>query len=215
METLICTKAEMPAMLATTAFLDRGKQFVSRLGWDLCVSPSGLERDEYDDENSVYLTVHDQGKHLGSCRVRSSRLSTMITDHFLGEFPGANEFIKMQKGRIYELTRFCRAPDISVAESTVMLQQLAILLDTFRDMHRLTGFVAVVFPQIARFLDTIGVRYLVISKSTMEGKTVLMICITHAERVARQELHKTNPHSELSEGSEKAVAVSERRLESA
>jgi N-acyl-L-homoserine lactone synthetase len=183
METLVCTKKDMPAELAATAFLDRGRQFVDRLGWNLCVSPGGVEKDEYDDEQSIYLAVHQDGKHLGSCRVRSSKLSTMVTDHFCVEFPEAQRFIAMQKGRVFELTRFCRAPHISVDESRLMLDRLAILLDKFRDQNGLTGFVAVVFPQVARFLDTIGVRYLVVSKSKMNGKTVLLICITHAERV--------------------------------
>jgi len=191
METLICTKSNMPEKLAATTFFDRGSQFVERLGWNLCVSPSGLEKDEYDDESSWYLSVHDAGRHLGSCRVRCSQLSTMIVDHFLGVFPGAEDFIRMQKGRVYELTRFCRDPNISVDESRLMLEKLAVVLDAFRDQHRLTGFVAVVFPQVARFLDTIGVRYLVVSKSSMEGKTVLMICITHAERVSYPSL-RTN-----------------------
>ncbi|MEM9270053.1 MAG: hypothetical protein AAGA78_14085, partial [Pseudomonadota bacterium] len=54
---------------------------------------------------------------------------------------------------------------------------------SFRDAQRLTGFVAVVFPQVCRFLDSIGVRYLVISKSQLDGREVDLICITHAKRV--------------------------------
>ena len=46
--------------------------------------------------------------------------------------------------------------------------------------HKLTGFVAVVFPHVARFLDTIGVNYLLLSKSQVDGKTAYLICITEA-----------------------------------
>jgi len=186
LETLICTRTNMPAILSASVFFDRGQQFVDRLGWDLCVGPNGHEIDEYDDNHSYYLAVHECGRHLGSCRVRSTKQSTMVMDHFLDTFPDASDFLKMQKGRVFELTRFCRAPDISVDKSRRMLTRLAILLDTFRDRHRLTGFVAVVFPQVARFLDTIGVRYLVLSKSKMDGKAVQLICITHAEKVPEE-----------------------------
>lgn len=183
MEAIACTRVEMPAALETSTFADRNKQFVDRLGWDLCVSPLGLEVDMYDDNKSHYLAIHRGGRHMGSCRVRSTHSGTMLADHFLAEFPEASNFLKMQRGRIFELTRFCRSPDISVEESRLMLEKLAILLDDFRDKNNLSGFVAVVFPQVARFLDTIGVRYLVVSKSKLENKAVWLICITHAERV--------------------------------
>lgn len=74
-----------------------------------------------------------------------------------------------------------------------MLEHLAVLLDDFRDRNRLTGFVAVVFPHVARFLDAIGVRYLLVSVSEISGKPAFLICITHAVRV-----DTTQDHSVLS-----------------
>lgn len=183
MNTVIATRENLPRRLAETIFVDRGHQFVDRLKWNLCVTPEGLETDAYDDDQSEYIAIHRAGKHMGSCRVRPTQQKTMIEDHFLGAFPNASGFLAMQKGRIYELTRFCRAPDISVCDSKAMLALLAQLLDQFRDQRRLTGYVAVVFPQIARFLDSIGVRYLLIDKSRIDGKSAYLICITHAVRV--------------------------------
>ncbi len=183
MQTLISTRRNLPQSLNNSVFVDRGRQFVDRMKWDLCVTPQGYEIDEYDDDDSTYLMVHRFGRHMGSCRVRPTTSNTMITDHFLQYFPDACDFLRMQKRRIYELTRFCRAQDISVEESKVMLKHLAVLLDGYRDRNRLTGFVAVVFPKVARFLDSIGVRYILLSKSTMDGNPVYMICITHAVKV--------------------------------
>lgn len=183
MKRLICTRKSMPRHLADTVFSDRGQQFVQRLKWDLCVTPKGYEVDEYDDDHSTYLAVHRRERHIGSCRVRPTRRRTMLTDHFLTSFPDAGRFLDMQKGRVYELTRFCRCPDISVQDSKIMLGHLANLLDDFRDRKNLTGFMAVVFPHVARFLDTIGVRYLLVSRSEVSGKPVFLICITHATRV--------------------------------
>ena len=183
MQQITCTRHDMPSALAASIFADRGRQFVDRLKWNLCVTPQGLELDEYDDEHSVYLAVTSKNAHLGSCRVRPVRQSTMLMDHFLAQFPEAEDFLRMQRGRVWELTRFCRAPDIPVQRSAEMLDELAVLLDGFRDAHNLTGYVAVVFPQVARFLDTIGTRYLTVAKSRMDGKPVQLICITHCVRV--------------------------------
>lgn len=183
MQNLISTRRSLPHRLAKAIFADRGRQFVDRLKWDLCVSPQGYEVDEYDDDHSQYLVVHRNNCHMGSCRVRPTTSSTMIMDHFLPHFPEAAGFMRMQKGRVFELTRFCRAPDISVEDSAIMLASLATLLDQYRDRKRLTGFVAIVFPQVARFLDTIGVRYLLLSKSILNGETTYMICITHCVKV--------------------------------
>ena len=183
MDHFICTRPELPDALARTIFEDRSRQFVDRLNWSLTVTPDGLELDEYDDDHSVYLVVSDKTRHLGSCRVRPVRTSTMLVVHFLPVFPDAEGFLRQQRGRVWELTRFCRAPDIPVEMSRRMLDRLAVVLDGFRDSHRLTGFVAVVFPAIARFLDSIGVRYLTISRSDMRGRAVLLICITHCVRV--------------------------------
>lgn len=182
MHSQVYQKSEMSTALTRSIFGDRRSQFVSRLKWNLCVTPSGLEVDEYDDGASDYLVVHDKDRHLGSCRLRPVNAGTMILQHFLPSFPEAAAFLKMQKGRVFELTRFCRAPDMSVSDSRRMLDNLAVLLDEYRDKHRLTGFVAVVFPQMCRFLDSIGVRYMTISRSTLDGATVCMICITHAVR---------------------------------
>ena len=183
MDHFICTRPELPDALARTIFEDRSRQFVGRLNWSLTVTPDGLELDEYDDGHSSYLVIADGMRHLGSCRVRSVRTSTMLVDHFLPIFPDAEGFLRLQRGRVWELTRFCRAPDIPVEMSRRMLDRLAVVLDGFRDSHRLTGFVAVVFPEIARFLDSIGVRYLTVSRGDMGGRAVHLICITHCVRV--------------------------------
>ncbi len=183
MNNLICKRSELPAALARTIFEDRNRQFVERLNWSLTVTPDGLELDEYDDDQSIYLVIAEEMRHLGSCRVRPVRSRTMLIDHFLPVFPEAQEFLRQQRGRVWELTRFCRAPDIPVDSSRRMLDRLAEVLDTFRDRQRLTGFVAVVFPEITRFLDSIGVRYLTISRGTMGDRSVCLICITHCVKV--------------------------------
>lgn len=183
MQSLICKQRDLPAQLSSGIFTDRKRQFVDRLQWDLCLTPAGQELDEYDDEESDYLVVHDKGRHMGSCRVRPTTSNTMITDHFLDSFQDADHFLTMQKGRMYELTRFCRSPDISADQSKEMLSDIGSLMDQFRDQKNLTGFVAVVFPKVARFMDTIGMRYVIISQSKVNGQLTYMICITQGTSI--------------------------------
>ena len=192
MESLICPYHSLPETLANAILLDRRRQFVDRLQWDLVPTPNGLEIDEYDDVNSKYLLVHKGEKHLGSCRVRPTSASNMLVDHFLDSFPEAPRFLSMQKGRVYELTRFCRSPELEAWESRLVVLSIAALMDRFRHDNQLIGFVAVVFPHVARFMDMINMRYLTISKSLFDGRELLMVCITQAsnfdlEDMTRQE----------------------------
>lgn len=180
MFTYCSNRASLPETLSFSLFHDRGSQFVERQGWDLCVSPEGMETDAYDDRDSTYIMVTDGREHLGSCRVRPVASGTMLLDHFAALFPTAEAFLGQQSGQIFELTRFCRDPAMSVADSREMLRHLAVALDRFRDESNVTGFVAVVFAPVARFLQRIGVRFLRLAVSRLDGRAVHLICITHA-----------------------------------
>lgn len=180
MQSLVCSQNTLPQQLSDNMFCDRKRQFVDRMQWNLRITSDGHEIDEYDDGRSTYLVVHDEHRHLGSCRVRSTQYTTMLTDHFLSSFPDAFHFLRMQRGRVYELTRFCRAPGITAQESKAMLANIAILMDKFRQENNLTAYVAVVYPKVARFMDTIGMRYLLVSEAEIKGERAQLICITEA-----------------------------------
>ncbi|MEM6826291.1 MAG: acyl-homoserine-lactone synthase, partial [Pseudomonadota bacterium] len=150
MDQIIATKSELGAPLVQSLFQDRRAQFVDRLGWDLCVSPEGLEIDEYDNERTTFLVVREGQRHVGSCRVRPAAAGTMLIDHFSQIFPGAAAFLHGQAGALWELTRFCRSPNAGQDEAREMLVHLAEMLDDFRDANSITGYVAVVYPEIGR-----------------------------------------------------------------
>ena len=178
MQTITCTKATMPALLAQSSFLDRGYQFVERLKWDLCVTPQGFEIDSYDDAQADYLAVHDNGRHLVSCRLRPMTAGTMIADYFLPTFPKAQDYLRGKGSAVVELSRFCRAPDMSVRQSRTALVALGRILETYRKQHGLDGYVAVIFPPVARLLSLIGAQYQIIDRGVYNGRDVEMICLT-------------------------------------
>ena len=170
---------------------DRSAQFVGRLGWDLCLSPDGLEIDEYDAPETTYMVVHEQFHHVGSCRVRPVRAGTMLLDHFHDAFPEAKSFLAGQESRFFELTRFCRSPYADAEQIREMLGRLADLLDNFRNEAGISGYLAVIYPEVGRYLSRIGVKFIRISKSKIDGKTAHLICITDCRDVER--LHDEKP----------------------
>lgn len=179
MECVVRSIDTLEGSIRESLLQDRRKQFVDRLGWNLCVSPEGYETDEYDVGKTTVLAVHQNGRHIGSCRLRHPKAGTMLADHFGSEFPSAQNFLNLQRNCVWELTRFCRSPTATALESKLMLKILARQLDNFRDEHRLIGFAAVVYPEVARFLRSIGVRYLHLTSSTIDNRPVQLICITH------------------------------------
>ncbi len=93
--------------LAQTMFRDRGKQFVHRHGWDVTVNKHGEERDDYDDENPLYVIWETEtGAHGGSMRFLPTTGRTMIADHFLDLTDG----VSITSPFIWECTRYCLAP---------------------------------------------------------------------------------------------------------
>jgi N-acyl-L-homoserine lactone synthetase len=90
--------------LQRSMHVDRADQFKRRLKWHVTVDDAGLERDEYDRDDTLYVIwVMPDGSHGGSMRFLPLDGPTMVNDHFqhlLGERPIYNP-------KIWECTRFC------------------------------------------------------------------------------------------------------------
>jgi len=62
----------------------RHKVFVEHLGWDLPGAESGLERDQFDRPDTVYVVAHDEQGQICGC----ARLLPTTQDYLLGSvFP--------------------------------------------------------------------------------------------------------------------------------
>lgn len=158
---------------------DRWAQFVDRLSWDLRLTGDRMEVDEYDDDESEYLVIRRNEKHLASCRLRSVNSSTMVIDHFSEAFPGARSFMNENSGSICELTRFLRSPSLVSSQAWVVLKALGENLETYRQRRHLTGFVAVVFHPVSRLLKLNGVNFTVLEVSQIDGKRAELIFLTN------------------------------------
>lgn len=97
-------------MLRDTMFRDRALQFSTRLGWDVDVDSNGLEHDEYDLADPIYVIwALPDGTHGGSMRLLPTVGPTMVNDHFAELLPEG----RLSSTGVWECTRFClsdRAP---------------------------------------------------------------------------------------------------------
>ena len=92
--------------LAKTMFQDRASQFVLRLRWDVGLTAEGLEVDQFDDDDAIYLVAHDgMDRHMASMRLRPTTGRTMLKEVFASRFdlPNAGP-------SLWESTRFCVSP---------------------------------------------------------------------------------------------------------
>ncbi len=114
----------------------RKRVFVDMLGWQ--IPHDGVEeRDEFDDDDAVYLVVRDPntGGHLASVRLlRTDRR------HILGDlFPQLCDGPVPRAADVRELTRFCLAPGVG---RTTRLAVRAKLVRAFVEYALLSGISA-------------------------------------------------------------------------
>jgi N-acyl-L-homoserine lactone synthetase len=104
--------------LAQSMYRNRAAQFSERLGWDVVVDTNGLERDEYDKLNPLYVIWEKaDGSHGGSMRFLPTTERTMINDHFRH----LNDGVAVVSPLIWECTRFCLAPDADAGTAAALM----------------------------------------------------------------------------------------------
>jgi acyl homoserine lactone synthase len=105
-------------LLAETMFKDRAQQFKNRLNWDVTVNEEGLECDQYDVLNPLYVIWEEaDGTHGGSLRIMPTTGRTMTAEHFLHLTDG----VRISSPLIWECTRFCLSPDASPRVAAALL----------------------------------------------------------------------------------------------
>lgn len=92
------------AKLGRSMFRDRADQFKTRLGWEVSVSETGEERDDYDRLNPLYVICESPaGRHWGSMRFLPTTGRVMINEVFPNLCGGGT----ITSPFIWECTRFC------------------------------------------------------------------------------------------------------------
>lgn len=140
--------------LYLSMFRDRGEQFMERHKWPLTRDNYGLEMDQYDDGNSVYCVVEENGHHLASLRVRPAGAGSMVEDHFpaLRNAEGVAERLEGSA----EITRFCAAPGLPADARLNAVSDLLLGLCRYCQQQGIDRIYGVVFPPVARVIRNAG-----------------------------------------------------------
>jgi acyl homoserine lactone synthase len=136
-------------LLAQTMFLDRADQFKTRLGWDVDVDANGYERDEYDDENPLYVIwENEDGTHGGSMRLLPTTGRTMVNDHFIHLTDG----VPIRSPFIWECTRFCLSRSATPGVAAALMLAGGEVMNQFDVEH----YVGVFDARMVRIYSRIG-----------------------------------------------------------
>lgn len=137
--------------LRDSMFRDRATQFHGRLGWSVSVNDAGEERDEYDDQNPLYVIWQDpDGRHAASMRFLPTTGPTMVNDHFRHLTGG----VTIASPLIWECTRFCLAPGADRRASAAIVLGAGEVMENFRLSH----FVGVFDARMERIYRLLGVE---------------------------------------------------------
>ncbi len=156
-------------ILAASMFRDRAAQFHHRLRWDaIRLDDRGLEFDDYDDLNPVYIIIEDEnGEHAGSGRLMPTTGRTMIAEHF----PDLTGGVALRSPLIWEVTRLCVSPR-SRSRAEARKAPAAVLWGAC-DLALRSGvefMVAVYYAPLQRFFQSAGFAPEVLgSRETPEG----------------------------------------------
>ena len=151
----------MEPTLTATMYADRRRQFKDRLGWPVKIDPHGNERDEYDDENPLYIIISAaDGTHAGSLRLLPTTGRTMLSDNFSDTMGGR----KIEDPLVWECTRFCLSPRQNRKVALTLLVTTARLMQ----LAGLQSLVAIFDAKMLRLYKLMGIEPEVIGSQNYE-----------------------------------------------
>ena len=168
--------------LRDTMFRDRADQFQARLGWDVTVDRDGMEFDQYDELDPLYVIWEQaDGSHGGSMRFLPTTGRTMVNEHFGDLMSGP-----ITSPTIWECTRFCLSQGAGSHVAAALMLAGGEIMQNF-DIHH---FVGVFDARMVRIYRMIGSSPDVLGASG-EGRDKISVGLWHFEpeaqaRVARR-----------------------------
>lgn len=131
----VYNQSQISGDLLLSMHRDRAAHFGERLGWPVKINERGMECDQYDDADSLYIICSEGSAHLASMRLRRLDKPTMVVEHFLANL---NQLPPRRYGiNIWEVTRFCCSSTRSASIVTCMSHLLA-------KKRKLAGMLAIV-----------------------------------------------------------------------
>jgi len=172
----------------------RNSVFHERLGWDV-TSRGGLERDEYDEFDPVYLIAREPSRHVSGCmRLLPTTGSYMLRDTFPELLRGEEEPCDE---KVWDVSRFAvaSAGDATpghAGSSEITLELVRAAVD-YAFEHGIEAYVAVVSLGLERIFRRIGlpVRRFGDGKSARIGDVRAVACRIEMNEEARRSVRRT------------------------
>jgi len=119
---------------------DRKRIFVDWLKWKIPVTDGTHEIDQFDSQNAVYLIESDgKGRHLASIRL----LRTTRPHLLLDVFPALCDGPVPIGPDIWELTRFCVAPEMIKSDGTRLMNLMWTSVVEYAVLNGITQYTCV------------------------------------------------------------------------
>lgn len=105
---LVGTSAQLDAGVEAELAVYRHRIFVEQLGWDLPNEQKGLERDQFDGPDTLYVVAKDSAGNLCGCaRLLSTEHAYLLSSVFPGLMDGQP---LPNSSEIWELSRYTTQP---------------------------------------------------------------------------------------------------------
>lgn len=178
-------------------FRFRHKVFYERLGWEV-PSRDGIERDEYDELNPVYIVAKNRASEIEGCwRLLPTTGPYMLKDTFgqlLHDEPAP------QDPGIWEMSRLAVLPSTSGERAQVTLNAITFdmirLVYEFATQNGIRQYVLVTSVALERLLTRVGfpIHRLGGHKAQYVGKVLTVACAVDINEQFRQAVYKNyNP----------------------
>lgn len=179
---------------ANPMFRLRYSIFYERLQWDVSVI-DGMERDEYDDSNAVYILVKNPENSLlaGCWRLRPTSTPYMLRDTFgnlLGKEPAPAD------SHVWEISRFActntpyAAPSYSFSDISLELIRASVRLAVERQISR---YVMVTSVGVERMLRRLGLVVQRFSPPQRIGRVQTVACWVDIDEHTREVVLGSEP----------------------
>ena len=174
-------------------FRFRHKVFYERLGWEV-PSRDGIERDEYDDLNPVYIVAKNRVSEIEGCwRLLPTTGPYMLQDTFGQLLHGEPA---PQDPGIWEMSRLAVLPSASGERAQVTLNAITFdmirLVYEFAIQNGIRQYVLVTSVALERLLTRVGfpIHRLGRHKAQYVGKVLTVACRVDINEQFRQAVYK-------------------------
>ncbi len=171
----------------------RHEVFHDRLGWDV-TSDNGMEHDEFDEANPVYVLVRDdENEMLGCWRLLPTTGPNMLKDTFPQLLHGQPA---PQQTNIWELSRFAvtasKHESASYGFSTLPIQMMQTLY-RFAQLNGIVRYVTVTTVAVEKLICKSGVNVSRFGPPIKIGRVMTVACAIEIDEITEFALFGTLP----------------------